>query len=104
MVDANGREYCLKERDIAEVRAKLDSAFQRIDELRKLHEVLYEISGSIAVLVEQMRDTKQDVSSLKTDMEVIKRKPAEDFHGYQRMIVGGIIGAIVAFVMTQLLP
>lgn len=97
------REYCLKEAEIADVKARLTAAFERIDELRKLHEVLYEISSSIAVLVEQMKDTRQDVSSLKTDMEIIKRKPADDFHGYQRLLFGGVIGAIVAFIMAQIL-
>ena len=98
------RDYCLKEAEIADVKARLTAAFERIDELRKLHEVLYEISSSIAVLVEQMKDTKQDISSLKTDMDVIKRKPADDFHGYQRLLFGGVIGAIVAFIMAQILP
>lgn len=101
MVD---REYCVKEAELADVKARLSAAFERIDELRKLHEVLYEISGSISVLVEQMKDTKQDISSLKMDMEVIKRKPADDFYGYQRLIFGGVIGAIVAFIMAQILP
>lgn len=98
------RDYCVKEKDLAEVRVRLDAAFERIDELRRLHEVLYEISGSIAVLVEQMKDAKVDISSLRGDMEILKRKPVDDYNGYQRLIIGGIIGAVMAFLMAQLLP
>lgn len=98
------RDYCVKEKDLAEVRVRLDAAFERIDELRRLHEVLYEISGSIAVLVEQMKDAKVDIASLRGDMEILKRKPVDDYNGYQRLIIGGIIGAVMAFLMAQLLP
>jgi hypothetical protein len=98
------RDYCVKEKDLAEIRVRLDAAFERIDELRKLHELLYELSSNVSVLVEQMKDTKVDITSLKGDMEILKRKPVDDYNGYQRMIFGGIIGAIIAFMMSQILP
>lgn len=90
-------------KELAETTSRSKSNTHRIDSLEKNTALMYKMSENIAVIAEQTKDTKEDVKTLKYDVEEIKSKPNKLIDKLKEnalgVIVGTIVGAIIALVV-----
>ncbi|WP_410496502.1 hypothetical protein QTL86_03550 [Cellulosilyticum sp. ST5] len=89
-------------KELAETTARSKSNTHRLDKLEENTKLMHEMNRNIAVIAEQTKDTKEDVKSLRTDVEEIKAKPNKLVDSVKQnaigVIVGALVGAILAFV------
>lgn len=90
-------------RELAETSSRSKSNTHRIDKLEEQTRLMHEMNKNIAVIAEQTKDTKDDVKSLKTDVEEIKSKPNRLVDKAKENVLGVIIGAIVG-ALIALIP
>ncbi|MDU5080214.1 hypothetical protein [uncultured Tissierella sp.] len=94
---------CTKEGEIATLKAENKTIFKEIDNLKNIQNTILELSTNITRLVEQMRETKEDVKTIRDDLDEIKKIPSSDLHHYKKLIIGGAITIIVGFLVGKLL-
>ena len=89
-------------KELAETTARSKSNTHRLDKLEENTKLMHEMNKNIAVIAEQTKDTKEDVKSLRTDVEEIKAKPNKLVDSVKQnaigVVVGALVGAILAFV------
>lgn len=89
-------------KELAETTARSKSNTHRLDKLEENTKLMHEMNRNIAVIAEQTKDTKEDVKSLRTDVEEIKAKPNKLVDSVKQnaigVVVGALVGAILAFV------
>lgn len=90
-------------RELAETSSRSKSNTHRIDKLEEQTRLMHEMNKNIAVIAEQTKDTKDDVKSLKTDVEEIKSKPNRLVDKAKENVLGVIIGAIVGALIALIL-
>lgn len=90
-------------KELTETTSRSKSNTKRLDALEKSIELMHEMNNNIAKIVEQLKDTKNDVKDLKSDMEEIKSKPNKFLDGLKSnaasVIVGAIVGALIALIL-----
>ncbi|CAK7021976.1 hypothetical protein CIW83_06320 [Tissierella sp. P1] len=94
---------CTKEGEIATLRAENKTIFKEIDNLKNIQNTILELSTNITRLVEQMRETKEDVKIIRDDLDEIKKTPSSDLQYYKKLIIGGVITIILGFLIGKLL-
>lgn len=94
---------CTKEGEIATLRAENKTIFKEIDNLKNIQNTILELSTNITRLVEQMRETKEDVKIIRDDLDEIKKTPSSDLQYYKKLIIGGAITIILGFLIGKLL-
>lgn len=90
-------------KEMAETTARSKSNTHRIDKLEEQQTLLHEMNKNIAVIAEQTKDTKEDVTGLKKDVEEIKSKPNRLIDRAKENALGVIIGAIVGAVIALII-
>ena len=74
---------------------------RRIENLERESAVLHQLATSVAVMAEQMKGLNQNVTTLTSDLEKIKEKPAKRFDlivtAAITAIVSAVIGVIIGF-------
>lgn len=75
----------------------------RIDALEKNTTLMHEMNINIALIAEQTKDTKDDIKTLKTDVEEIKSKPNKLVDKAKENVLGIILGALVGALIALIL-
>lgn len=101
---------CVQEGSIAELKANMKAAFQRIDEQREQGEALIKLTDSthtlaitVATMAEKMETIIKTVSKVEASVARLEAVPIEDFRHYKRQWIGGAVGVIIGAVITALL-
>lgn len=74
----------------------------RIKKLEAEHETLQQLATSVAVMAEQMKTMNTNVSTLTNKVEEIESKPAKKWEAVVEKVLLVIVGAVVAFALTQI--
>ena len=72
---------------------------RRIEKLECESAVLHQLATSVAVMAEQMKGLNQNVTTLTSDLEKIKEKPAKRFDLIVTATITAVVGAIVGLVI-----
>lgn len=94
---------CTKEGEVATLKAENKTIFKEIESLKRIQDIIYDLSKNLSTLVMEMKDTKEDVKSIRQDLDEIKRKPGNDYDNIKGTVVNLIIGAIIGTIMSKLL-
>ena len=90
-------------KELVETSTRSKSNTHRINKLEEQTQLMHDMNKNIAVIAEQTKDTKDDVKSLKTDVEEIKSKPNKLIDKAKEnaigVIIGTVIGALIALVL-----
>lgn len=86
---------------------KVEFNTHEIDELKPVVKEINTMSRTMIKLVEQSKQTNENVKELKIKVDKIEAEPADDFKHYKRTIIscilttilGGLIGALLALVI-----
>lgn len=95
------------EHRLTAVEKKVEFNAHEIDELKPIIKEINTMSKTMVKLVEQSKQTNDNVKELKVKVDKIEAEPADDFKHYRRTIIscilttiiGGLIGAIIALVI-----
>lgn len=90
---------CTKESELATAAAERKTLFKEVESLKNMQNAIYDLGTNIALLVQQMKETKADVASIKKDVENIKTIPITNYQYYTRLIIGAIIGGVVGYIV-----
>ena len=74
-----------------------------IKELNRIYEVIYTMTTNMSVMSEQMIEVKKSICVIEARLEEVRLKPLSDAVYYKRLVVGGVIGAIIVFLMGYVL-
>lgn len=74
-----------------------------IKELGKIYEVIYTMTTNMSVMSEQMIEVKKSINIIENRLEEVRLKPLSDASYYKRVMVSGVIGAIIVFLMGYIL-
>lgn len=94
---------------VAEVEQRTKSNTRRIDKLEQANEALSSLATSVEVLVneqkhqtEAMLDIRSDVSKLDRKVETLEGKPARRWESVTGQIITLLVGALVAFALSNI--
>ena len=90
-------------RELTQTTERSKSNTHRIDKLEEQQALLHEMNKNIAVIAEQTKDTKEDVSGLKTDVEELKSKPNKLLDKLKENAFGTIIGTLIGAILSLIL-
>lgn len=74
----------------------------RIKKLEAENKSLHDLATSVAVMAEQLKSMNTNVSTLKTDVEELKEKPAKRWDGFVDKIVWAVAAALIGFVLAKI--
>lgn len=74
----------------------------RIKKLEAENKSLHDLATSVAVMAEQLKSMNTNVSTLKTDVEEMKGKPAKRWDGFVDKIVWAIAAALLGYVLSKI--
>lgn len=101
---------CTKEGELATLFSENKAMAKAHDEMKaeikgmaKIYDLIYELTTSVSVLAGEMARMNSDLSDVKNDVETIKKQPVSDFNHYKKLIIGGIITAILGAVLGAFL-
>ena len=75
---------------------------RRIEKLECESAVLHRLATSVAVMAEQMKGFNQNVTTLTSDLEKIKEKPAKRYEAVIGAVIAAVVSAIIGFVVRGL--
>lgn len=100
---------CVKEKEInglvkemARVQTENITLFKRVDFLETVYTSIRDLSSNVAVLAEQMKDTKSDVEYIRKEVDKIKEKPANNYNSVKLAIASAILAAIVTALVGKI--
>ena len=95
--------------DIEEIALKLqettDKAARnegRIKKLERESEALHKLATSVEVMAEQMKNINTNVSTLTKKVDDIESKPGKRWDSLVSNIIWAIIGAVLAYLLSQI--
>jgi predicted nucleic acid-binding Zn-ribbon protein len=95
--------------DIEEIAVKLqettDKAARnegRIKKLERESEALHKLATSVEVMAEQMKNINTNVSTLTKKVDDIESKPGKRWDSLVGNIIWGIVGAVLAYLLSQI--
>lgn len=74
----------------------------RIKKLEEENGTLHSLATSVAVMAEQMKQMNKSVTTLTEEMEEMKSKPAERWDAIIDKLIWGIVGACLAYFLSQI--
>ena len=74
----------------------------RIKKLEGENAVLHQLATSVAVMAEQMKTMNQSVSTLTTEVEELRDKPAKRWDSLVDKIIWAVAGAVLAYVIAKM--
>ena len=90
------KDYCPHAVEIAEIKQQIKTLFVNLSDFT-------ELTKSVTKLSESMNYLKNDVQDIKSEMKDIKEEKIKDFNHYKRLIAGGILSAMVGFLIGRFL-
>lgn len=88
------KDYCPHAVEIAEIKQQIKTLFVNLSDFT-------ELTKSVTKLAESMNYVKNDVQDIKSEMKDIKEEKIKDFNHYKRLIAGGILSAMVGFLIGR---
>jgi hypothetical protein len=95
--------------DIEQVALKLQETTDRslrnegrIEKLEDENSVLHQLATSVAVLAEQMRTMNKNVTTLTTEVEELRGRPAKKWDGLVSAVIAALAAAVIGFLVGQL--
>lgn len=87
----------------------LKSCKRRLDVVEKQQEAIHDLAASIKVMAsEQKHQTetinlvRKDVTRLESKVDVLETKPAKRWDGLVDKAIWGVVGALLAFLLSQI--
>lgn len=90
------KDYCPHAVEIAEIKQQIKTLFVNLSDFT-------ELTKSVTKLAESMNYVKNDVQDIKSEMKDIKEEKIKDFNHYKRLIAGGILSAMMGFLIGRFL-
>lgn len=95
------------EHRLTEVEERAKSNTKRLDKLEKVTDAIHEMSNTMVHLVEQSKNTNENVQELKEKVDAIEKEPADNYKALKKTIwtsiitavLGAIIGAIIGLII-----
>ena len=94
---------CERAADIAVLIEQIKVANNRIADLEKNHEILFEMNKNIAVLAEQVCTIASEQKTMKLEVEAIKAMPADEYAKIKLSIVMTVIGLVIGMLWQQVM-
>lgn len=94
---------CERASDIAVLIEQVKVANNRIADLEKNHEILFEMNKNIAVLAEQVCTIASEQKTMKKEVEEIKALPAADYAKIKLGIVMTVIGLVIGMMWDKVM-
>lgn len=89
------------EHRLAEVEQRSKSNTHRIDELAKEQKALNELATSVAMMTQEQKDIREDISEVKKDVKTLTNLPAKRWNDVIEKIVWLVLGGAVAALLVQ---
>nr|DAP17992.1 MAG TPA: Flagella accessory protein C (FlaC) [Bacteriophage sp.] len=89
------------EHRLAEVEQRSKSNTHRIDELAKEQKALNELATSVAMMTQEQKDIREDISEVKKDVKTLTNLPAERWNDVVEKLAWLILGGAVAALLAQ---
>lgn len=89
------------ERRLAEVEQRSKSNTHRIDELATEQKALSELATSVALMTQEQKTIKDDISEVKKDVKSLTNLPAKRWNDVIEKIVWLVLGGAVAALLAQ---
>lgn len=90
------------EKRLTEVENKAQNNEHRIDELEKRQDNLDDLVGTVKLLAYREENVEKDVKEIKSDVKSLTGKSGKMFDSILEKIILVIVGAIIAFILTQI--
>ena len=74
----------------------------RIKKLEEENGVLHQLATSVAVMAEQLKTMNKSVTTLTSEVEEMKEKPAKRWDALVEKILWGVVGAVLAFFLAKI--
>lgn len=92
------------EKKVAETNESVKSAHKRIDELQLVTKAFYELASDVKVLVSEMKNMKEDITDIKSNIEEYHHKePNRLIFNAKNTAIVGIVGAIIGAIIGLIL-
>lgn len=89
------------EHRLAEVEQRSKSNTHRIDELAEEQKALNELATSVAMMTQEQKDIREDISEVKKDVKTLTNLPAKRWNDVIEKIVWLVLGGAVAALLAQ---
>lgn len=89
------------EHRLAEVEQRSKSNTHRIDELAQEQKALNELATSVALMTQEQKDIREDISEVKKDVKSLTNLPAKRWNDVIEKIVWLVLGGAVAALLAQ---
>lgn len=89
------------EHRLAEVEQRSKSNTHRIDELAQEQKALNELATSVAMMTQEQKDIREDISEVKKDVKSLTNLPAKRWNDVIEKIVWLVLGGAVAALLAQ---
>lgn len=89
------------EQRLTAVDQRCKSNGHRIDRLEERQEALEKLATSVALMTQEQKDIKEDISEVKKDVKSLTSLPAKRWNDVVEKIVWLVIGGAVAAMLVQ---
>ena len=86
---------------LTEVEQRSKSNTHRIDELAQEQKALNELATSVALMTQEQKDIREDISEVKKDVKSLTNLPAKRWNDVIEKIVWLVLGGAVAALLAQ---
>jgi len=88
---------------VAKLEEKIEGALKRMDEQKRLTEVVYDLSSSFKLLNERIEHFTTCQGSMRQEIDELRMKPAKRWDGVVEKIILALVTAGVGFLIAQVL-
>lgn len=89
------------ENRLTAVEQRCKSNGHRIDKLEERQEALETLATSVALMTQEQKDIKEDISEVKKDVKSLTSLPAKRWNDVVEKIVWLVIGGVIAAMLAQ---
>jgi len=89
------------EKRLTAVEQRCKSNGHRIDKLEERQEALETLATSVALMTQEQKDIKEDISEVKKDVKSLTSLPAKRWNDVVEKIVWLVIGGVIAAMLAQ---
>lgn len=86
---------------LTELEQRSKSNTHRIDELAKEQKALNELATSVALMTQEQKDIREDLSEVKKDVKTLTNLPAKRWNDVVEKLVWLVLGGAVTALLVQ---
>ena len=108
-LEKHGDQLSAIEKTMVKQDERISTALKRIDEQTKLTESIHELASSVKVLhveqktmMEKIDSTNKKIETVSSDVEELKQKPAKRWDGVITVLISGIVGGLLTFLLLKM--